>query len=314
LQQDPPDHTRLRKLVARGFTAGSVRKLRPNVCRIADELLDGVADSADSGAVVDLMASYAVQLPLRVISDLLGVPPDYRDEFRMHVEPLLITTNSDGIDAAEVALVDLVTRVIEQKRKLPADDLLSALIHTSDAQDRLSPQELVSMTFLLVVAGYETTVNLIGNGVLALLRNPCQLAALRSDPTLMPGAIEELLRYESPLNTATLRVATENVRVGEVEIPAGQPVMIGLLAANHDARRYDGPDRLDVSRTHNPHLAFGHGIHHCLGAPLARLEGEIAIARLLARFKRITLDSNAVLRYRNSVLMRGLVALPVGLS
>jgi len=313
LQQDPPDHTRLRKLVTKAFTAGSVQKMRPDIVRIADELLDCIAVAAASDGVVDLMQSYAVQLPLRVISGLLGVPSGDRDNFRIHVEPLLTSTDPDELSAAENALAHLLAALIERKRTLPADDLLSALVHTSDVEDRLSPDELVSTAFLLILAGYETTVNLIGNGVLALLRNPSQLAALRCDPSMMPGAVEEFLRFESPLNMATLRFTTETVRIGEVEMPAGQPVLVALLAANRDARQYDDPDRLDVARTRNPHLAFGHGIHHCLGAPLARLEGEIAISRLLTRFTRITLDRNVVLQYRNSTLMRGLVTLPVRL-
>ncbi|WP_245835891.1 cytochrome P450 [Mycobacterium rhizamassiliense] len=187
-------------------------------------------------------------------------------------------------------------------------------MHASDVDDRLSHSELVATSFLLIVAGYETTVNLIGNGVLALLRNPAQLAALRADPTGLPTAVEEFLRFESPLNTATTRITTEPVRVGDVEIPAGQLVLVALLGANHDWRQFDAPDRLDVTRATNPHLAFGHGIHHCLGAPLARLEGEIAIGRLLARFGHISLDDNIILRYRGSVLMRGLTALPIRLG
>jgi cytochrome P450 len=314
LQQDPPDHTRLRKLVTKAFTAGSVQKMRPDIVRIADELLDRIAVAAASDGVVDLMQSYAVQLPLRVISELLGVPSGDRDNFRMHVEPLLISIDPEELSAAENALAHLLAALIERKRKLPANDLLSALVQASDLGDRLSPDELVSTAYLLILAGYETTVNLIGNGVLALLHNTFQLAALCADPSLMPGAVEEFLRFESPLNMATLRFTSETVRIGEVEIPAGQPLLVALLAANHDGRQYDDPDRLDVTRSPNPHLAFGHGIHHCLGAPLARLEGEIAIGRLLARFERITLDSNVVLRYRNSTLMRGLAALPVRLS
>jgi cytochrome P450 len=314
LQQDPPDHTRLRKLVAKAFTASSVQKLRPDIIRIADALLDRIALAAGSGGVVDLMQSYSVQVPLQVISEFLGVPSGDRDDFRIYVEPLLTSTDRDELCTSEDALADLLAALVERKRKLPADDLLSALVHTSDNEDRLSPDELVSTMYLLILAGYETTVNLIGNGVFALLHNPSQLAALRSDPSLMPGAIEEFLRFDSPVNIATLRFTTETVRIGEVEIPAGQPVLVALLGANHDARQYGDPDHLDVTRTRNPHLAFGHGIHYCLGAPLARLEGEIAIARLLSRFDRITLDSNIVLQYRNSTLMRGLAALPVRLS
>ncbi|WP_232001387.1 cytochrome P450 [Mycobacterium sp. 1165178.9] len=313
LQQDPPDHTRLRRLVTTAFTAGSVQKMRPDICRIADKLLDRVAESGAAG-VVDLMQSYAVQLPLRVISELLGVPARDRDNFRTRVETLLTSIDPNELRATESALIDLLAEWIEQKRGHPADDLLSALVHASDVADRLSTDELLATAFLLVLAGYETTVNLIGNGVLALLRNPSQLATLRADLSLMPTAVEEFLRFESPLNTATTRFTTKSVRVGEVEIPAGQLVVVSLLAANHDDRRYDNPDRLDVTRRPNPHLAFGHGIHHCLGAPLARLEGEIAIGRLLTRFERITLDSGASLQYRNSTLMRGLTALPVWIS
>jgi cytochrome P450 len=313
LLQDPPDHTRLRKLLTKAFTASSVRKMRPDVVGIADELLDGIAVAARNDAVVDLMSSYAVQLPLGVIGRLLGVPPDDRDRFRTHVEPLLTSSDPAVLGAAEKALIDLLTGLIARKRALPADDLLSALVHASDVDDKLSPDELLSTAYLLIVAGYETTVNLIGNGVLALLRNPSQLTALRADPALLPAAVEEFLRFESPLNTATMRFTAEAIRVGDVEIPAGELVLVALLGANHDGRQFDNPDRLDVSRTPNPHLAFGHGIHHCLGAPLARLEGEIAIGRLLARFDRITLDGNIILQYRHSTLMRGLTALPVRL-
>lgn len=313
LQQDPPDHTRLRKLLTKAFTASSVRKMRRDIVGIADELLDRVAVAAADGAVVDLMQSYAVALPLGVIGRLLGVPSDDRDRFRLHVEPLLTSTDPAELTTAEKALIDLLTALIAHKRTTPADDLLSALVHASEVDDGLSFDELLSTAYLLILAGYETTVNLIGNGVLALLHNPSQLAALRADPSLMPSAVEEFLRFESPLNTATMRFTTEAVRVGDVEIPAGQLVLVALLGANHDSRQFEDPDRLDVTRAPNPHLAFGHGIHHCLGAPLARLEGEIAIGRLLTRFERITLDPNIILQYRNSTLMRGLTALPVRL-
>jgi cytochrome P450 len=313
LQQDPPDHTRLRKLLTKAFTAGSVRKMRRDIVGIADELLDRIAVAAADGAVVDLMQSYSVQLPLGVIGRLLGVSSDDRDRFRLHVEPLLTSRDPAELTTAENALIDLLTALIAQKRSMPADDLLSALVQASDVDGGLSFDELLSTAYLLILAGYETTVNLIGNGVFALLHNPSQLAALRADPSLMPSAVEEFLRFESPLNTATMRFTTEAVRVGDVEIPAGQLVLVALLGANHDSRQFDDPDRLDVSRAPNPHLAFGHGIHHCLGAPLARLEGEIAIGRLLTRFERITLDPNIVLQYRNSTLMRGLTALPVRL-
>ncbi|MCV7029177.1 cytochrome P450 family protein [Mycobacterium sherrisii] len=311
LQQDPPDHTRLRKLLTKEFTAGSVRRMRPDIVGIADELLDAVARAADGGAVVDLMQAYAIRLPLGVIGTLLGVPPAARDRFRLLCEPLLTSTDPAELTNAENALIELLTGLIEGKRTLPTDDLLSALVNAP--VDRLSREELLATAYLLILAGYETTVNLIGNGIFALLHNPSQLATLRADPRLLPVAVEEFLRFESPLNTATMRYSTAPIRLGEIEIPAGQLVLIALLGANHDERQFENPDVLDVARTPNPHLAFGHGIHHCLGAPLARLEGEIAIGRLLDRFERITLDGNVILRYRNSTLMHGLTALPVRL-
>jgi cytochrome P450 len=312
LMNDPPDHTRLRKLVTAAFTARAVQALRSNIVRIADELLDQVAAAA--AGPVDLMQAYAIQLPLQVIGELLGVPARDADEFRTRIEPLLTSADPAELRTAEDALADLLAELITGKREVPTDDLFSSLVHMADVDDRLSEDELVATALLLIVAGYETTVNLIGNGILALLHNPSQLATLRADLSLLPSAVEEFLRFESPLNLATVRFSTETVQVGEVEIPAGQLVFVALLAANHDARRYDHPDRLDVTRNPNPHLAFGHGIHHCLGAPLARLEGEIAIGRLLTRFERITLDRDAVVRYRSSTLMRGLTALPVRIS
>jgi cytochrome P450 len=314
LHQDPPDHTRLRKLVMGAFTPRTVARLRPNILRIADELLDRIAVAAAAGQVMDLMESYAVPLPLRVIGELLGVPSRDRDEFRMAVAPLLTSTDSTKLRAAEDTLVHLLGALIARKRKVPAEDLLSGLVHASDVDDRLSPDELMSTAYLLILAGYETTVNLIGNGILALLHNPSQFAILRADPSLIPCAVEEFLRFESPLNMATLRFTTEPVRIGEVEVAAGETVLVALLAANRDARQYDDPDRLYVTRSPNAHLSFGHGIHYCLGAPLARLEGEIAIGRLIARFDRITLATSASPQYRNSTLMRGLVALPVHLA
>jgi cytochrome P450 len=309
LFKDPPDHTRLRKLAARAFTVRTVNALCPRIIRIADELL---ADIPDGG--VDLIESFAMPLPLRVIGEVLGVPALYRDQVRTCVESILTNTNPDVLHTAEIALAELLSALIERKRVEPADDVLTGLVEASDHSDPFTEYELRSAAFLLILAGYETTVNLIGNGILALLRRPDQLAALRADSSLMPGVIEELLRFDSPVNIATMRATTETVRIGAVEVPANQLVMIALLAANHDDEEFDDPDRLDITRTPNKHLAFGHGIHYCLGAPLARLEGQIAIEHLLAKFDPITLDDDAGLRYRNSVLMRGLVSLPVHLG
>jgi cytochrome P450 len=201
--------------------------------------------------------------------------------------------------------------LIASKRLIPCDDLLTALVQTTDDGDQLSEDELLATAYLLILAGYETTVNLIGNGILALLQNPAQLARLRRDPTGLPAAVEELLRFESPVNIATLRFTTVPIQVGDVDIPAQQLVMIALLSANRDERQFVDAERLDISRKPNAHLSFGYGIHHCVGAPLARMEAQIALGRLLARFDRVHLAEPSTLEYRNSTLMRGLRALPV---
>jgi cytochrome P450 len=189
--------------------------------------------------------------------------------------------------------------------------LLSALIQATDDGDHLSEDELLATAYLLIVAGYDTTVNLIGNGILALLRNPSQLAALRADPALMPNAVEELLRFDGPVNVSTVRMTTTDVEIGDVQIPANEFILISLLSANRDGTHFTEADSLDVHRTSSSHLAFGHGIHHCVGAPLARLEGQIALNELLARFDQLDVDATTPLRYRDSTLMRGLAELPV---
>ena len=204
--------------------------------------------------------------------------------------------------------------LIANKRERPADDLLTALAGVFRRWRSAVRRRAVGTAYLLILAGYETTVNFIGNGILALLRNPAQLASLRAEPSGLSSAVEEFLRFESPLNIATTRVTTVPVRIGEVEVPADEFVMIALVAANRDLHQFDEPDRLNIARNPNAHLAFGHGIHYCLGAPLARLEGEIALGRLLARFETITLDDTATLQDRNSTLMRGPQALPVRLD
>ena len=310
LMTDPPDHTRLRRLVVGAFNARAVEKLRPQIVGIADELLDAVEDAAAAGPV-DLMTSFAAPLPVQVIGELLGVPAADRDRFRTAVGRLLTTLDPRKVAAVETSVMEVLTAVIASKRQHPADDLLTALVQATEDGDRLTEDELLTTTYLLISAGYETTVNLIGNGILALLQNPTQLARLRANPADTPAAVEEFLRYESPVNVATTRFTTVDTRVGEVTIPADEFVMIALLGANRDDRQFNGPERLDVSRTPNAHLAFGHGIHYCVGAPLARLEAQIAFDRLLARFDRMRLPDDARLEYRNSTLMRGLKSLPV---
>jgi cytochrome P450 len=308
LNTDPPDHTRLRKLVNKAFTARTVSRLRPRIEQIADELLDAVAATGE----VDLLAALAFPLPITVICELLGVPAEDREKFRVWSNTIVSAALPEELQQASAALAAYLGALISAKRVGPTDDLLSGLVHVSDEGDQLSEVELISMAFLLLVAGHETTVNLIGNGMLALLRRPDQLAALRADPSLLPNAVEEFLRFEGPVNIATLRFTTEPVRVGAVEIPAEEFVMVSLLAANRDGERFAEPDTLDVTRQAGGHLAFGHGIHYCVGAPLARLEAEIAFGKLLSRFGRLELAGEpSLLSWRESTLMRGLQTLPV---
>ncbi|MFI7672386.1 cytochrome P450 [Actinophytocola sp. NPDC049390] len=310
LNSDPPDHTRLRGLVAKAFTMRRVELLRPRIVGITEDLLAG-----RSGAV-DLIDDFAFPLPVTVICELLGIPDDDRDDFRAWSSALVAGASAESVGAAAVAMSGYLRGLIDTKRTAPADDMLTELIHAQEDGDELTEVELVSMAFLLLVAGHETTVNLIGNGVLALLRNPGQLAALHADPGLLPGAVEEFLRYESPVNHATLRYTTEPVEIGGTTIPADEFVTVSLASANHDGDRF-GPatDTLDVTRAAAGHMAFGHGIHFCLGAPLARLEGQIAIGGLVARFPGMTLSTDpADLRWRDSTLLRGLAHLPVQLT
>ncbi|WP_235717499.1 cytochrome P450 family protein [Mycolicibacterium goodii] len=312
LFRDPPEHTRLRRFVSAAFTAHAVRRLRPMIAKFADELLDDMAASAPGQ--VDMMAAFAQPLPVRVIGELLGVPIRQRERFATLVVPIFTSTDIAVLRSAQGALTELLTTMIAEKRTRPADDVLSSLVHRRDGADRLTEAELLGTAFLLIVAGYETTVNLLANGMLALLRHPAQLQALRVDRSLLPHAVEEALRFESPLNTATVRYTSAPVAVGDVEIPPGELVLIGLLGANHDDDQFPDAHRFDIFRSHNRHLAFGHGVHHCIGAPLARMEAEIGFDRLLSRFEILELVETATLRYRPSTLMRGLERLPVFLG
>ncbi|APU14021.1 MULTISPECIES: cytochrome P450 family protein [Actinoalloteichus] len=307
---DPPEHTRLRKLVTKAFTSRRVEALRPRIEQIADELLDEMANHTE----VDLLDAFAFPLPMTVICEFLGVPDEDRDDFRQWSKYLL---DVDSAEAGPVSasMAAYLMRLIATKRDDPGDDLLTALIQARDDDDRLSEQELVSMVFVLLLAGHETTVSLISNGVLALLRHPEQLAALTADPGLLPGAVEEFLRFDGPIHLATLRWATTDLTLHGASVAAGEPVLVSLLSANRDASRFDDPDRFDITRKPESHLAFGHGIHYCLGAALARLEGEIAFGRLLARFPDLSLAGEPeALQWRHSTLIRGVERLPVRLA
>jgi cytochrome P450 len=305
LQSDPPDHTRLRKLVVKAFAARSVEKLRSRVEEIADDLLAQI----DDHAAFDLMDAFATPLPLRVISELLGVPTSSSTQFRDSLVAITDQTGRREKDSARAALAGLLGELIAEKRKQPTDDLISHLIEATDEGDRLSEQELMATCFVLIMAGFETTVNLIGNGVLALLNNPTQLALLRADRSLIPAAIEEFLRFDSPAGTSTPRFTSVPITVGDVEIPANEFVMISVLSANRDERHFDAPAVLDITRKPKSHLAFGHGIHYCVGASLARLEATVAFERLLTRFPRMELDTSKPVIFRDNTLIRGLAAL-----
>jgi cytochrome P450 len=308
LNSDPPDHTRLRRLVGKAFTPRRIEQLRPRVEEISDELLDTLAGRTE----FDLIDSFAFPLPTTVICELLGIPPADRESFRVWSNTLVSTSGAQETREASTAMAAYLVTLMADKRTNPADDMLTALLHARDNEDKLTENELISMVFLLLVAGHETTVNLIGNGMLALLGNPDQLAALRADFSLLPRAVEEFLRYEGPVNLTTLRYTTGPVRIGNVTVPAGEFVLVALSSANRDPEQFDDADRLDVTRSPGGHLAFGHGIHFCLGAPLARLEGEVAFEQLLRRFPdlRLAVDPGQ-LRWRASTLMRGVEALPV---
>jgi cytochrome P450 len=310
LNLDPPDHSRLRRLVAKAFTARRIEGLRDRIQQAADALLDDVADRGQA----DLIECYAAPLPMTVICELLGIPPADRADYRdwTHV---LVDSAPDRKRRLRGALQNIfrTTReLIEQKRAEPRDDLLSALIQARDVGDRLTENELLSISFLLFTAGYETSMNLIGLGIFELLSHPDQCAAVRSDPALLPVAVEELLRHSVPAALSSRRFPTEDVEIGGVTIPAGDMVLLSLASANRDPGRFMRPDELVLSRAQNAHLSFGHGIHFCLGAPLARLEGQIAIGTVLRRFPSLALAAPAgPPHWRPSIRTHGLQRLVV---
>jgi cytochrome P450 len=312
LHADPPDHTRLRRPVQKAFTPRRVAQLRPRTTQIAAGLADRLA-AADG--VSDLLAAYARPLPVTVLCELLGVPEADRARIAATV---LRYDAAEEMPQVEEDLSDYFTGLIAARRAEPGDDLLSALIAVGDeadeTADQLTVSELVSTAFLLVMAGFDTTVNLIASGVLALLTHPGEMARLRADRSLLPAAVEELLRFTGPVNHANDRFTTEEVSIGGVTIPAGEWVFIALPSANRDPARFPGPDGLDLGRDVGGHVAFGHGIHYCLGAPLARMEAEVALGTLLDRFPEVSLAvPPEELRWRPVSLMNGLEALPVRL-
>ncbi|MFD9330852.1 cytochrome P450 [Streptomyces sp. NPDC060065] len=310
LNMDPPDHTRIRRMVVRAFTPRRIEQLRTPVRETADRLLDALGTHGGT----DLIAAYAAPLPITVICDLLGIPDEHRRDFRVWTDVLVAPDPARPSAAKEavVAMLGFFTQLLAAKRKEPADDLLSDLIAVRDEGDRLTEDELMSLVFLILFAGYENTVQLIGNAVLGLLTHPDQLDALRANPDRLPAAVEEFARHEGPALLAIRRFPVQDVTIGSVTVPAGETVLLSLSAANRDPRRFTDPGRLDLGRDASGHLALGHGIHYCLGAPLARLETEIALSALLERLPDLALDADpAELRWRPSLRARGLLALPV---
>lgn len=322
LSKDPPDHTRLRKLVSKAFTPRFIEGLRPRVQEIATELLDEVEERSRARGEpsgkrrMDLIEDYAFPLPITVISEMLGVPKEDRQKFRQWSNTAVSSDMSmeyaERLRSEMQAFTSYLRDLFEQKRANPSDDLTSGLVQTEEEGDTLGEEELLAMVFLLLVAGHETTVNLIGNGALALLTHPDQLQKLRDDPSLMKSAVEEMLRFDGPVETSTDRFAAEDVEFRGASIPRGDIVLAVLGSADRDEDRFAAAYTLDIERENNRHLAFGKGIHHCLGAPLARLEGEIAFGTLLSRTPDLKLDATPEeLAWRPGLLIRGLQKLPV---
>lgn len=311
LTVDPPDHTRLRGLVSKAFTPRMIEQLRPRIQQIADTLLDAVQNRGK----MDLIADFAFPLPITVICELLGIPAQDRQQFRAWSQTIVNRPAGVPDEEALVALeqfVQYIKSLLADKHTHPGNDLTSSLVHAEEQGDRLSEAELISTVFLLIVAGHETTVNLIGNGILALLQHPDQLHQLRTNPSLLPSAVEELLRYTAPVSLSSPRWASEDISFHGQTIHKGEMVLVSLIAADIDPQHFTDPQLLDITRQENQHLAFGKGIHYCLGAPLARLEGQIAIGTLLQRLPNLHLTAvPEQLTWTQNPLLRGLTSLPV---
>ncbi|WP_415952557.1 cytochrome P450 family protein [Streptomyces sp. KLOTTS4A1] len=321
LNIDPPDHTRLRRLVSKAFTPRRIAAFAPRVQELTDQLIDGFAQQGSA----DLIHDFAFPLPIYAICDLLGVPAEDQDDFRDWAGMMIRHGGGPrgGVARSVKKMRGYLADLIHRKRAelpehpAPDEDLLSGLIRASDHGEHLTENEAAAMAFILLFAGFETTVNLVGNGTFQLLRHPEQRARLHAslaagERGLLETGIEELLRYDGPVELATWRFATEPLTIGGQEIAAGDPVLVVLAAADRDPARFTEPDTLDLARRDNQHLGYGHGIHYCLGAPLARLEGQAAIATLLTRLPDLRLAGDeGDLRWRGGLIMRGLRALPV---
>ena len=309
LNMDPPDHTRIRRLVGQAFTARRIEQLSPAIERMADQLL-GQLDDQDGSA--DLMAGYAFPLPVAVICDLLGVPPESRPDFRRWTDVLVAPEAGADPRKAMGEMLAYLMGLLGAKRDNPGDDLISDLIRARDGDDRLDENELISLVFLLLWAGYETTVDLIGNGLRLILSDPEVRDSLLTGRQAVSDVLEEVLRFDSPAILGIRRFALEDLEVGGKIIPAGSTVMVSVAAVNHDPARFESPDSFMPGSNDRGHLSFGYGVHHCLGAPLARMEGRIAINAALQRYPAMQLDVAATdLQWRPSIRSHGLRSLPV---
>jgi cytochrome P450 PksS len=311
LDLDGPDHSRLRALVHKAFTPRMIEQMRDQVQTLTNELLD----AAEPNGGMDLIADFALPLPLTMIGRILGVPAQDNHKFRRWTKTLISAgTNKNFfvLIPSMMSFMGYLKKLIKERRAHPKDDLVTALVQAKDGSDQLSEDEILAMIFLLLIAGHETTVNLIGSGSLALLEHPDQLAKLRSEPALIRTAIEELVRFVCPVEMATERYTREDITIAGTLIPRGELVLAVIGSANRDANYFDNPDSLDITRENNKHLAFGQGVHYCLGAPLSRLEGQIAISTLVQRMPNIRLSvAPDQLRWRGGFALRGLEALPV---
>jgi cytochrome P450 PksS len=311
LDLDPPDHTRLRSLVHKAFTPSLVEQMRSRTRAIADELLDRIVWTGE----MDLIKDFALPLPMTIITEILGVPRKDHDKFHKWSQAVVSLTSPSPtlrVLPSVWKFIRYLRQFFKLRRRDPKDDLVSALIKAEEAGDKLNEDELLAMVFLLLIAGHETTVNLIGNGTLALIENPNEMNKLLSEPSLVKPAVEELLRYTSPVFTTTERYAREDTTIHGVTIPQGEMTLGVIGSANRDETAFENPNELQITREPNRHLSFGQGIHFCLGAPLARMEAQIAFTTLLQRVPNLRLTKpSSSLHWRPSIFLRGLAALPL---
>lgn len=312
LDLDDPDHARLRTLVHKAFTPKLIETLRASIETITEELIE----SAKRRGRMDLIAEFALPLPVAVISQMLGIPKKEQDKFH-HWSKTIVSSQSSKFGSLKaipsvISFLRYIRRLVRLRQVHPEDDLTTAMVQAEEAGDRMNADEMLAMIFLLLIAGHETTVNLIGNGMLALFTHPEQMEKVRGDFSLVASTVEEMLRFDSPVEMATERYTKEKIEVGGVAIPAGARVYVVIASANRDEQQFERADQFDITRSNNRHLSFGMGTHYCLGAPLARIEGQIAITALLKHMPKLGLGvPYNKISWRPGLVLRGVKALPV---